>query len=101
MKRLHYGWIIVAIAFGILAIHAFVIYTFGIFLRPLAMEFNWERGALSGSVSVFWLVVGPLSIFTGRLSDKYGPRLLVTIGGLATGAGFILTSLIDSLWHMY
>jgi MFS family permease len=26
---------------------------------------------------------------------------LVTIGGLATGAGFILTSLIDSLWHIY
>ena len=101
MKRLHYGWIIVAIAFGILAIHAFVIYTFGVFLRPLTMEFNWDRGALSGAVSVFWLVIGPLSIFTGRLSDKYGPRILVIIGGLLDGIGFLLMSQVSSLWQVY
>ncbi len=101
MKCLHYGWIIVAIAFGILAIHAFVIYTFGVFLRPLTMEFNWDRGALSGAVSVFWLVIGPLSIFTGRLSDKYGPRILVIIGGLLDGIGFLLMSQVSSLWQVY
>jgi len=31
----------------IMAVHALVFYTFGIFLVPLTAEFNWDRGALS------------------------------------------------------
>ncbi len=101
LKRLHYGWVIVVSATLILLIYAPVMYAFGIFLRPLTMEFNWDRGALSGALSVRLLVSGLLSILAGRISDKYGPRILVTIGGLLIGVGFLLMAQINSLWQAY
>ena len=101
LKHLHYGWVMVIIAACIMAVHAFAWYTFGIFLVPLTAEFNWERGALSGAFSMFVLMSGLFSILSGRLSDKYGPRILVTISGLSLGVGFLLMSQINSLWQAY
>ncbi len=101
LKQLHYGWIIVIIGVCVLAVHAAVSYTFGIFLTPLTTEFNWDRGALSTAVSMAALVSGLLGILGGRLSDKYGPRISVTLAGLLTGIGFLLMSQVDSLWQVY
>ena len=83
------------------AAQALVFFTFGVFLRPMTVEFNWERGALSAAFSVSMLVSGPFAILSGRLSDKYGPRILVTISGLSVGIGFLLMSQINSLWQAY
>ncbi|MFC2035675.1 MFS transporter [Chloroflexota bacterium] len=101
MKHLHYGWFMVLISVSILATHALMFYSFGVFLRPITTEFHWERGALSAATSIMLLVAGPLGILSGRLSDKYGPRLLVTANGLLTGVGLLLLSQISSLWQVY
>jgi len=101
VKRLHYGWVMVACALGILSTHALIFYSFGIFLRPITSEFHWERGALSIALSLNMLISAPLSIVTGRLSDKYGPQALVALSGIATGAGFILMSQVSNIWHVY
>ena len=91
----------VAAAMGILAAHALTFYSFGVFLRPITEQFGWDRGALALALSMGMLLSGPLSIFAGRLSDRYGPRLLVTASGLMTGTGFILMSQVSELWHVY
>jgi len=101
LEHPHYGWVMVVMAACIMATHALVFYAFGVFLKPLTVEFNWERGALSGAFSIALLLVGPFSILSGRLSDKYGPRILVTISGLSLGVGFLLMSQINSLWQVY
>ncbi len=101
LKHLHYGWVIVIISIFALMAYAPVVYTFGVFLRPLTEEFNWDRGALSAAFSAKLLIGGLLSILAGRLSDKYGPRLLVTTAGLTAGTGFLLMSQVSSLWQVY
>ena len=101
LKRLHYGWVTVVIAACILVIYAFALFTFGVFLRPMTVAFNWERGVLSGALSVAILLAGFLAIVSGRLGDKYGPRVLLTISGLSIGTGFLLMSQINSLWQVY
>ena len=101
LKHLHYGWVMVIIAIFVLAAYATAVYTFGIFLIPLTTEFNWDRGALSGAYSVKILLSGLLSILTGRISDKYGPRPLVTTAALTAGMGFLLMSQVTSLWQVY
>ncbi|MFC1874417.1 MFS transporter [Chloroflexota bacterium] len=101
MKRIHHSWIQVvlgALALNTLAIR---IYTFGVFLVPIATEFGWGRGVLSGASSVAALVGAVTNIIGGRLSDKYGPRFLVTTSGLAMIMGYILLSQIGSLWQVY
>lgn len=101
MKRLHYSWIMVGISIGVLIIIGIQFYSFGVFIKPMTADLNWDRGILSVGYSIMVLVAGPFGLVVGRLSDKYGPRPLVTIGGLFTGAGFLLTSLISSLWQLY
>lgn len=101
LKHLHYGWVMVILAVFALAVHSMAVYTFGIFLVPVTLEFGWERGALSFAQAINMLVGGVLAIFTGRLSDKYGPRLLVTVNSLLAGIAFLLMSRISSLWQAY
>jgi len=98
---LHYSWVMVILASAAMVAYAPVVYTFGVFLQPLTEEFGWERGALSGVFSLQMLLIGVLSIFVGRLTDKYGPRIFVTLGGLLPSIGFLLMSQVDSLWQVY
>ena len=88
-------------AAGILASHALIFYSFGIFLRPITEQFNWDRGALSAAVSIGMLVSGPFSIVVGKLSDRYGPRLLVTASAIISGLALMLMSQVSELWHVY
>jgi MFS family permease len=101
LKRVHYGWVMVAISISVLLAHALTLYAFGVFLKPLTGEFGWDRGALSGAYSMSVLIGGGLGILSGRLTDRYGPRSIVTAGGLLTGIAFFLMSQVSSLWHVY
>ena len=101
LKKLHYGWTIAFLGALVFAINSFAIFGFGVFLKPMTDYFGWERGAISGAFSVAILIHGFLSIVTGRLSDRYGPRVLVTIAGLSLGAAFFLMSRLSQLWQVY
>jgi OFA family oxalate/formate antiporter-like MFS transporter len=37
----------------------------------------------------------------GRLSDRFGPRLVLTIGGLLIGLGYLLMSQVNAIWQIY
>ena len=101
MKVFFYGWLIVILGAVVLAVNAFPIYGFGIFLTPLTNEFGWQRGAISGAMSLGMLLNGILSIPVGRLCDRYGPRIFVTVAGIFLGAGLLLMSQVNSLWQLY
>ena len=101
LRHLHYSWVMLLISFSLLATQPVVFYTFGVFLKPLTIGFHWDRGELSGAFSLCMLLAGVFAIITGRLSDKYGPRLLVTGSGLLIGVGFLLMSQVNSLWQLY
>jgi MFS family permease len=101
VKPLHRSWIVVISSMVILATHSLTFTSFGIFLKPVTTQFGWERGPFSVAISITMLVGGAVGIFTGRLSDRHGPRLLVTASGILSGAGFMLMSQIDTLWQVY
>jgi len=100
-KRFHYGWYVALAGAGIQLAHALGVYSFGVFLRPITMEFGWERGALSIAASLAGIEMGFLAILTGKLSDKFGPRVLVTLSGVFVGIAFLLMTQINSLWQVY
>ena len=76
-------------------------YSFGIFLIPITTDLGWDRGALSAANSINLLTGGVTGILAGKLTDKYGPRLLVTVTGLTAGIAFFLMSQVSSLWQVY
>lgn len=96
-----YGYVIVLITFLTLMLITGAFYSFGVFFKPVIMEFGWTRAATAGAFSLCLLANGFISIFTGRLSDRFGPRLVMTGCGLFLGAGYLLMSQINTIWHLY
>ncbi|MFC2008327.1 MFS transporter [Chloroflexota bacterium] len=76
-------------------------FSFGIFLKPILEEFGWTRAMTSGAISIVSGVAGLSGILMGRLTDRYGARMLITIGALLGGLGYLLLSQISSLWQLY
>jgi len=76
-------------------------YSFGVFFKPVLTDFGWTRAATSGAHSLCFLLSGAEGIFLGRLSDRYGPRLTVTICGIIFGLGYLLMAQINALWQLY
>ncbi|MDP6179066.1 MAG: MFS transporter, partial [Desulfatiglandales bacterium] len=74
---------------------------FSVFLKPLIAEFGWTRAGVSGSVSTVEGIAGLFGILMGTLTDKYGARILIAIGGILGGLGYLLMSQVSSLWQLY
>jgi MFS family permease len=95
------GWRMVAAAFVAMFCVYGVAYSFGAFFKPMAAEFGAARSATSAVFSVTVLIWGLLGPVCGHLSDKYGPRIVVTTGAIVMGLGLALTAMIDRLWLSY
>ena len=76
-------------------------YSFGVFFKPLLAEFGWTRAVTSGVYSLYMVLQGFLGIIAGRLTDRFGSRLVVTVCGLFLGAGYLLMSQIGAVWQIY
>jgi len=74
---------------------------FGVFFKPMSGEFSWSRAETAGPFALCMVVSGFLSIFSGRLGDRFGCQKLVSIGGFLFGLGYILMSRIANLWQFY
>jgi len=98
---LFYGYVVAAACFAIQATGIGTHVTFGIFFKPLLADFGWPRASLAGAHSLAFVLSGFLGIFVGRLNDRFGPRVLLTVTALFFGMGLFLMSTADSLWQIY
>lgn len=99
--RFPYSYIVVGAALLIMAIMWGAYNSFGIFFKPVSTAFNWTRAMTSGGLSLSWIVQGVLGIVMGRLTDRFGPRLVLTICGFLVGLGYLLMSRIGTVWQLY
>ncbi|OGL16117.1 MAG: hypothetical protein A3G97_10590, partial [Candidatus Rokubacteria bacterium RIFCSPLOWO2_12_FULL_69_21] len=74
---------------------------FGVFIKPLEADFHWDRAALSGAAALSLFLLGAVGPFVGRLADRWGPRRVLALALLVLGTGTILSSYVQSLWHVY
>jgi MFS family permease len=96
-----YGYV-VAVASLLITMSAYGVHSaFGIFFKPMSGDLGWTRAMTSGAVLIFWIVHGFMSIVIGRLNDRFGPRVSMTVCGLLLGTGFLLMSRISNIWQLY
>jgi len=75
--------------------------TYGIFFNYIQSEFGWERALISGASSATFLVMGTAGILGGRLTDRIGPRLVMTVAGICLGLGYILMRPLTTPLQLY
>jgi OFA family oxalate/formate antiporter-like MFS transporter len=99
--RFFYGYIIVAASLLLVAFSGGTWGSFGVFANCLITEFGWSRAMTSSAHSLCVLLFGIFGIVAGRLGDRFGPRVLLSVGGLLMGLGYILMSQISTIWQVY
>jgi len=97
----YYGWRIVAAAFAILFTAYGAQYCFGVFFAALLAEFHWSRTGLSGVFSVYAFTYCVSGFPAGRLTDRWGPRLVITSGGIVLGGALAAMAGVTALWQAY
>jgi MFS family permease len=99
-KRFFYGYIVAAAGFAIWLI-GWGTYTpcFSVFFKPLLAEFGWSRAETSLAYSLSFLVQAGLAIMMGWLTDRLGPRIVMTALGSFLGVSYLLMSQVSALWQ--
>ena len=97
----YYGWIVLAIAFMIGFFSAGINQGFGIFIKPMIDDFGWSRADISLSISIFAVMSALIPPLAGRISDRYGPRSVLTVGVALNALGMILMATANSLVEIY
>ncbi len=96
-----YGWVIVFAGLILSLIMFGVVDSFGVMFKPISEQFHWDRGTISVASMVNWIAFGLGTLLFGTLSDRFGSRRIMIVGGLIFIAGTLLLSRIQSLWQLY
>lgn len=96
-----WGWLVIAasiiVMFGFYGTSG----SFGLFLKPLEATLESTRVAASGAMSTFMGLSGIIGVIAGRLTDRYGARVIIGIGAFLGGLGYLLMSQVSSLWQLH
>jgi MFS family permease len=96
------GWRVAAASGVSLCLASFVVYSFGVFLKPLAAEFGWSREALSSAYGFMAMTAAVAAPLLGFLLDRVGVRRVLVPAMIGLAGGFIaLPVLTASLGQFY
>src|SRR3989442_2727662 len=83
----------------VLAITAFLmqlalgsVYAWSVFLKPVIAVYHVSRLQANLTFSIVLLALGVTAGFGGYLNNRYGPRVIATVGGVLYGLGVLLAA---------
>ena len=100
----YYGWrVVLAACLGVMAgFGSLFVYTFSVFVKPLAGEFGWSREAISGGFAIAGVTLGLGSPLLGRWIDRYGPRRIILPSMTIYVCAFASLALLGAgVWQFY
>jgi MFS family permease len=97
-----YAWVITAVCFW-MAVLAWgtVFYGNTVYLPALKQAHGWSTSLIGNAITLFFWLAIPVTLAFGWIADKFGTRLAVAWGGLATGIGVGSMGILDEPWQLY
>src|SRR5437762_8284018 len=96
-----YRWVQLVIGIVCMAMIANLQYGWTLFVNPIDAKYHWGRAAIQVAFSVFVLLETWLVPVEGYLVDRFGPRLVVLVGGILCGIAWAMNAYADSLMFLY
>lgn len=95
------AWAVAWAAFAANFVTFGVLFSFGVYLTPIAEGFDTTTGPVSPLFSAAVLVYYFAGAVGGRLGDRYGARSVVLAGAITIGGALYLAAQTDELWQLY
>ena len=76
-------------------------YVWTLFTGPFNKQLGTTLAELQWTVSLLVILQTWFSPFQAYLVDRFGPRLLISLGALLSGGSWVLASTASSLWMLY
>ena len=75
--------------------------SYGAYVVLLQEEFGWSKALVAGAFALTRIESGLLGPLQGWLVDRFGPRLILQVGMVIYGVGFMLFSQVESVLGFY
>jgi oxalate/formate antiporter len=76
-------------------------YVWTLFTGPLNKELGTTLAELQWTFSLLIILQTWCSPLQAYLVDKFGPRLLISVGALMAGGGWVLSAYVGNIWALY
>jgi OFA family oxalate/formate antiporter-like MFS transporter len=100
-ERGGFRWIQLAMGIVCMAMIANLQYGWTLFVDPIDQKYHWGRAAIQLAFTLFVVTETWLVPVEAWFVDKYGPRIVVTFGGVMIALAWILNSYADSTVLLY
>src|SRR3954470_9583857 len=96
-----YRWLQLLFGIVCMVMIANLQYGWTLFVNPIDAKHHWGRAAIQVAFSVFVATETWLVPIEGWFVDRFGPRIVVAIGGVLVALAWTLDSMADSLALLY
>ncbi|MGE5158558.1 MAG: oxalate/formate MFS antiporter [Gemmatimonas sp.] len=76
-------------------------YVWTLFTGPLNQKLGTTLAELQWTFSLLIILQTWCSPLQAYLVDRFGPRLLISVGALMSGGGWVLSGYVDNIWALY
>ncbi len=101
MSRVRRGWVVLAVAFLVMASGFALRNSFSVFYPAIVEDFGWSRGNTAIMFSLSILVYGLLSPVVGGLVDRFKPQFVLALGIAVLGCSTAMCGLATHEWQFY
>ncbi len=96
-----YRWVQLVAGIVCMAMIANLQYGWTLFVNPIDAKYHWGRPAIQVAFTLFVLLETWLVPVEGYLVDRFGPRIVVLVGGILCGIAWMMNAYADSLAFLY
>lgn len=100
MKRFHYSWVILFIAFFSIITAGIIRSSSGVFIVPFENEFGWDRSTISFAFAISLLLYGISGPFMAALIEVIGLKKMMILAMTTLLVGILLTFFMVKSWQL-
>lgn len=101
MLTMHYGWVVVWIAFVAVLIAAGIRSITGVILIPLEQEFEWSRSSISFAFAINLILYGISGPFIAAGLERLGVRKIMAYSMVLLVIGLITSLYMTHIWQLH